>query len=570
MFDVEDYPSLSKADINGITPKWIEDRANDGYGEEAFVWRQMVMGGLSGVAEDSLAELLLSRAKGPNSDASIKLTEQKIGPVKSFFLPYFLRGKEDVINANAFVIESAEVNGNAGSTVDGTTFSAGSWAITVTNTNSEWGSNLPNLENMFLPGESVIVNNLSDSGAVQRPVMKVEHAINANSGGVEKATVYLAPPFTDAEWGALTSDQKAVYQPGAKSVVILGTNSVSDFESYCHNQPAFLSQRVHAYFPQTSRFTRSWDEEYESYLKYILEGNVNEYLRRFRVLPLAEQNRRMYDTYRRKWINSVFWGDVSNQQQSVEGYKSMPHITDPRTGTFIHYKSESTGLYRQLQACNRVIDNQGSRLNFNTVEELLYQLKRHRETRKSMTVEDIDVFTDRHNATRIESLMHRYYQKKYGVTTYVKYENDEPLRINTGSKNHRTLWNKKSYELPDINVVLHVFVHNWFSDNRLHYDPSIRSASNMMWFIDWSDFTLGILETNKRKSETPDIDTDPDFACTMKANKTFHDMESTTWCPFVGEESQHLIIENFSDDCPVFTAQTCAAQESSTSASVEA
>jgi hypothetical protein len=567
--DVDDYPSLTKADITGLTPKFIEDNADRALGE-SFIYRQMMLGGLAGVKENSLTELLISRAKGASRDKSLGLTRQNIGPNKSFFLPYILREKEDVINANAFTIISAQANPDAGATVDGIDYSAGSWELIIGNSESAWASDIKKLERYFLPGESVIVHGLADT-AVSRPVFVVESAENADVGDVSRAKVFVRPPYSDAQWGALGDGDKDSYKP-TSGVVIIGTNSVSDYESYCHNQPADMSHRLHALFHQTSRYTRTWDDEYMKYLNYIMEGKVNLYLEKFRQLPAAEQNKRMYQQYLKKWMNSVFWGDVRNQEQSVEGYKSMPQVTDPNTGTFLHYKSEAVGIYRQLQACDRVIDNNGARLNFNAIEELLYQLKRHRETRTAGTVEDIDVMTGRYSAARIDSMMMQYYKAKYGVTSEIKFVSSEPIYVDVDatSGKRRVLWYRKSYEIPEAQVILHVIVENFFDDWRRHFPEAFRNVANQLWFIDWSDFTLGILDTAKRTSKTPDLESDPAFKCVIKANYTHYEMESTTWVPIIGEESQHLVIENFSDDCPLYTAQVCEAQTSETSNSVSA
>jgi len=450
LIDVDDYPSLTKANINGITPQWIEDRAADGYLEAAFLYRQALMGGISGVRESSLLDLLLSRAKG--SKSGVSLTRQSIGPSKSFFLPYILREKEDIINAYAFVIESGQANGNAGATVDGISYHSGSWELTVTNSNAELiGSDIKNIERFFLKGEHVVVLNLSDSGAAQEPYFVIENAINANAGDVQKAKVYVRPLITESTWSGYTNNQKAVYQPEA-GVVQIGANSVSDYESWCQNQPTDLSRRLQAYWFGTSRFTRTWDDEYEKFLKYIFEGKVNIYLERFKQLPATEQNKRMYQLYLRKWMTSVFWGQPINENQTVETYQSLPQVTDPRTGTFLHYKAQPIGLYPQLQACNRVIDNQGQPLNFNVLEEQLWSLKRYREGRTGQTVEDIDVIVDRYNFNRIKSLMGQYYQKKYGTTWEKHFGPNDAIKMGED----RSLWYRQSYEFDEVGVVLHV------------------------------------------------------------------------------------------------------------------
>lgn len=559
LMDVDNYPSLTKASINGITPKWIEDRAADGYLEAAFLYRQALMGGVSGVRESNLVDLLLSRAKG--SKQGVHLTEQSVGKSKSFFLPYILREKEDVINAYAFVITAGQANPNAGNTVDGIKYHPGSWEVTVGNSDglsfgpndhaARYKSDIKELQRFFLTGEHVVVLNLSGAGAAQEPFFVIENAVRVSE---TSAKVYIRPLVTEAGWTAWTAGQKAVYQPIA-GVVQIGANSVSDYESWCQNQPVDMSRRLQAYWFGTSRFTRTWDDEFEKFLSYIFDGKVNIYLEKFKTLPATEQNKRMYQLYLRKWMTSVFWGQPISEHQTVETYQQLPQVKDPRTGTFIHYKSNAIGLYGQLQACQRVIDNAGQPLNFNVIEEQLYALKRYREARTGGTVEDIDVMVDRYTANRIHSLMGQYYQKKYGVTWQQHFGPSDPIKYGE----NRTLWYRRSYEFDEIGAVLHVIQEPWMTDFRSHFPVGIRSRANFMWFIDWSDFTLGIAETAKRRSKTPDLETDPDFKCVIKANYTHYDMESTTWTAMIGDESSHLVYTNFSDACPTYTATVCPA-----------
>lgn len=568
--NVDDYPTLTKASIAGATPGWIEAAKDKGYGEAAFLYRQALMGGLTGVRESNLVDLLLSRTKGKNS--GIHLTQQSIGQSKSFFMPYILREKEDIINAYAFTIVAGQVNPNAGTTVDGITYHDGSWEVTVGNSDglefgeqghaAKYKSEIKEIQRFFLKGEHVLVLNLSSGGAAQNPFFVIENAVRVDENSCK---VYIRPLVTETEWGTWSNGEKAVYQPTA-GVVQIGANSVSDYESWCQNQPVDMSRKLEAYWFQTSRFTRTWDDEYEKYLKYILEGKVNVYLEKFKHLPSTEQNKRMYQLYLRKWMTSVFWGQPINENQTVENYQSLPQVTDPRTGTFLHYKANAVGLYPQLAAKNRVIDNAGEKLNFNVIEEQLYALKRYREGRTGGTVEDIDVMTDRYTANRIHSLMGQYYQKKYGVTWQQHFGPNDPIKAGE----NRTLWYRRSYELDEIGCVLHVIQEPWMSDFRSHFPAEIRNRANFMWFIDWSDFTLGVAETAKRRSKTPDLETDPDFKCVIKANYTHYDMESTTWTAMIGDESSHLIYTNFSSDCPIYTTQVCPAFSSETSESTSA
>jgi hypothetical protein len=517
--------------------------------EAAFLYRQMMMARLAGVKENALLDLLLSRVKGVSSERS-KIT---MGPNKSFFLPYFMREQENVINANAFEIESGGLNPDAGSTVDGITYHNGSREIIVRATNSQFTSTIQRLERYFLKGESVIVLNIGSGNVAQVPVMQIEAAFNADAGGVPKARIRIKPPYTNADWGPLPD--KTPYQP-VEGVVQIGANSISDYESWCNNQPADLSRKVKTYWPQTSRFTRCWDDEYEKFLDQIFKGDVNPYLERFKELPMSEQNRQQYAQFQKKWLNTIFYGTpIDIENQTAEKYMNLPHVTDPRTGQFIEYKSSAKGLRYQLGECSRITDYQGGDLDFNVLEQQLFSLKRTREV-DGGTIEEIDCITDRSTANRIKTMMTRYYQLKYG-TSWERHMGP-PSNIMFEDK---MLWFKQSYDFDEAHVRLNVMVENAMTDDRFHFtqsaNPNLATRGNKIWLLDWADLEVGVSNVAKVRRDTPDPTTDPDFRCTIAANISHYDLESVSYTPMLGDENRHLIIENFSNNCPQYQVDIC-------------
>lgn len=553
MIEVSDQcdNSLSRANIRALTPQRIEDLARDGYMEAAFVWRQMMQARLAGVREDALLDLLVSRVKGIRGER----TNQSVGKNKSFFLPYILRWQEDVINSNAFVIVGGSVGG-AGSS------HPGAYTITVENTASQFTSIIPRLDRYFIRGETVITLNLGAAAEAQTPVMNIISSRDVSVPGTPRAEVVLEPPFSPAHYNANILPNvplRDLYRP-ADGIVQIGTNSVSDYESWCHNQPVDLSRRTKAYWPQTARFTRCWDDKYEEYLEYIMAGNVNPYLELFKELPMAEQNKKMFANYQKKWRNTMFYGQSINENQTVEEYTKLPHVNDPRTGTFIEYKSNAEGIRTQLARCGRVLDLGGAALNVNDLEQLLYTIKRNREV-DGATVVDIDLMTDRATANKFKGLMSRYYQVKYGQSHDVNIGKAEPIMFGD-----QVVWQKQSYEFDEVHVRLNIITENAFSDwkehwaalgNSVYSGTPLSYRANQMWLLDWGDIEIAVTDVAARKSNTPDLATDPDFKCIIKANITHYEMESVTATPIIESENRHLIIENFSNDCPTYQAQVC-------------
>lgn len=553
--------SLTKATITGMTPDRLVALKDDAIAE-SMMYRQLTVSRMTGVKESNLFDLLMSRLKNIQGE----VTKQSIGKGKSYFLPYILREQEDFVNANNFEITAGVADPDAGTTVDGVYHPRGSRLITVQSKALGSGADaklsfdatgIKNIGRYFLIGESIVVLSLGAGNVAIDPHFEIIASASAVEGAAEVAKVVVKPNRTEGWWDAADAGAKAPYEV-TKGIAIIGANSVSDYENWCENQPVDHSVRLAAFWPQTCRFTRVWDEEYEKYVERIFKGEVNVYLEKFKELPLAEQNKRQYATYRQKLMNSIFYGQAINEKQSVEGYKDLPKVYDPRNlNSFIEYKSRCLGIRTQLAACDRRVDYEGQPLNMNVLEEQCYALKRFREV-DGGSVDSIDVMTDKGTARRIKNLMSDYYKKRYGMSWQTQFKQGEKIKFGD-----QTMWEYNSYELDDAQVTLNVIVDPYFTDNKAAFagaSGSIGTRGNVLWFIDWDDIEVGMGEFNSRKTEQPNED-DPDFRCTLKMNHIYTEMESCTITPIVNDGKRHLIVENFSDACPIYTYDACVATE---------
>jgi len=550
--------SLTKVDIQGMTPSEIENLKDTAI-DEAFLYRQTTLAGISGVRSHGLWDLMMSRIKNVGNE----ITPQSVGENKSYFLPFILREQEDYINVNSFILEAGGANPNAGEMVGGVYHRTDTWRLTVTTPSygvSELALTSPvkNPQRYFLPGSDIYVLTKNGNAGQTLTFRVVDSEFGGTSGNTnnDSAYVIVEPKFTE---GYLTGDDLAAYQP-TNGLVQLGVNSVSDFESWSYNHPSELSRRMLAFWPQTSRFTRQWDDAYEDYLGQIMSGKVNPYLQRFRELPLAEQNRQQYARYQHNMLNSFFYGEAINENQTVEGYRNLPKVNDPRgVGSFLEYKCDALGLRTQLNATGRVIDQNSQALNLNTLEEQVYILKRHREVNGG-SVDDIDVLTDKSTANRIKTLMAGYYQQRYGIAW------QRELQSGKVSYNDLTVWNYNTYELDEAQVRLNVITEPFFADHKAQFSQaaSVPGASglsnrgNCLWFIDWSDVQFGVTKVGSRTSTTPHLETDPDYKHVIAANTTKTEMESVSWTPMINDPRKSLVWENFSDEVPSYTWQDAA------------
>ena len=83
-----------------------------------------------------------------------------------------------------------------------------------------------------------------------------------------------------------------------------------------------------------------------------------------------------------------------------------------------------------------------------------------------------------------------------------------------------------------------------------------------MWLLDYSDIDVGITNTESRVKVYPnDKVVDDLWKCTIKTNEKQRRLESTTYTVAVNNPDRHLIVKNFSDECPKLSVQGCSVYE---------
>lgn len=532
--------SLTKLDIRGITPADLVTLGTKGTGELKMLWQQALRARITGVRENNLYDLIMSRTTSTGK----LLNEQKIGN-RSFFLPYIQMLQQDFINVSAFVINSGAASSRAGTTVSGLYYPTHTREIVVANSPSQWASAIKDPYRYFLPGSYISVLNLSAGGAAQEPNFKVLAAERIDD---DTSTVFIVPNLTATYFDTLTSGQKLVYQP-TNGICQIGVNSISDYESYCRNHPAELSRRVIDFWFTNSRYTESYDDVTLEYLNKIKAGEVNEYLDIFRTLEMTEYNKLQMANYQKNMVNEFFYGQQIDETQTVETYQNLPKV-EGRMGEFLEYKSRALGVKELLRRCNRVIDLEGAALDLNQLETLLLTLRRRREV-DGGTVREIDIMCGHTCAIAIDQVMMGFY-KAINRTDFT--QTFAPQTIANGH-----LWNYRSYDLLYAQVRINVIVEPFFEDFKDHFTSTLAPRGNQLVILDWADIKRGVAKTASRMSNTPDINTDPTLACTIKTNVMHHRLESTMFTVMLQDPSRHLWIENFDlTSCPAYTYSLCS------------
>lgn len=465
---------------------------------------------------------------------------------ESVILPYVYMRQKRNINANYWQVTGGVATPGAGAG----SIPASAWDVTIVNPSSTYSSTIPAIERFFLPGKYVLLETVNSvTKAAQSLVYKVVAAVNADAGGTYKATVTLEPNYSAAGFAALSAADKLVYRGPTAGQVILLANSVSDYESWCYNEPVENTNKLLTFWLQTSRETHEYSDEY---LKALNAALVSGYFREFRQLPMAEQKRIQHARWIRSWLNSVFYGQRIDENQTVETYASLPQVTDPMDPTCtLEYKANALGFKTQLSDCSRLYDHQGNPLSLDLIASTGYDMKRAREA-DGGTVDTIDWMTDRWTAGKIFDMMVSFYKAK-GVDTTRWMDQNVPMKFDNQVE---LVYNK--YQLPPElgGYNFAVFTHPFFDDKiSAAASGDQQNRQRTMWGIDWSDVQIGIAGTNQAMRQTNVADNL--YNCVIKPNVHHYQMMSTTWTSLLQDPSRHWIIDNFDDSCPTVAFNRC-------------
>jgi hypothetical protein len=575
-FDVDGSTgcSLTRADIRPFTK---DDFAAQGFKEVGMdrIIAQTKEARLVGVPQRSLMDLILSR------HAPIK--EGSPGKDQSIIAPYRLVPRRHMVNINYFLI-SAGSSSQPGdpATAFPTALPATAWYLTVTASTGGFGSSIKNIEKYFLPGMYLSVETTArhvgaawqtfvGGGNIDQGLMNQYRVVAAvgKTGDTNTAYVIVAPTeFQSYEasasaWATFKANTSGSPSPQArassvevaKGTALIMTNSVSDKEAWCYQQPAINNLGLIEYWRQTYRWTHQYNDEY---LKALEAPLTSEFYKKFRTLPIAEQ-RRQQEMLMQKWyFNTVFYGQRLSDKQALSSWTDLPTVDDiTNPGCPLEYKSNTLGIRTQLGECGKVLDLNGGALNVDTLMELAYNLKRERGNDGS-SIETIDLMGDRFTKAKLRDLMIRYYKSKYGAADITI--NMQPNQKIVDNVTNRFVFEYDKYDLPDQGVSIAFFTDTFF-DDRIAASQSLgagagtKNRARQLWAVDWSDVLVGVLGS---RSVTRQTNTNDNlYNCVIDPNINHYKLNSRTIEVQVGNANRHTVIENFSDACPSVTVSQC-------------
>lgn len=534
--------SITRATLDAMTP---DQFAALGDQEDLQrVYATATEAKMRGVHQRFIDSLLMGRLKYYGD----KVNKVNVaGYAQSIIQPFITMRQRTVVNAGYFEIESgADVNGFRRT-------------ITVKNNALFSQQNLMALERYFVPGNTVIVQHVGASGAAYSAHFKIISAVNADAGGVYKATITIEPSTVlSATFAGYTSAQKLPFQPTG-GLVLLGTNSISDYESWCNYGAVDNNLNLIHFWFQTSRMGHTFTKEY---LKALKAPNANEFFKVFNTLPIKDQLVQQSARFNREWWTSVFWGqpDEGQDPNSWQTSGKLEEVKDIVDNTCtLEYKARAEGIEYLLSRCGRVIDYAGAPLNFDTLGEQLYQLKRHREQTSDTgdIVDEVVLQVDRQTAANIKSVFAAWYKAKYGIqyTQEIGKGPNETFAQSSGLT-------VNSYDFDDFAVRLTVISDPTLYDMLAATPTAHKGASRYALALDYSDIDIGIIKSRAKENVYPSAsDVPSEFKCVIERNERNYKLYSQTWTVIAPRPERHLMLKNFANACPVLSSSGCALYE---------
>lgn len=535
--------ALTRANIVGMTPQLFEDQGT------REVYMDRVISGaaeavVAGYQEKFLESLLNSRMVGISSELGR-------APIKneSVILPYIYRRQKRNINSNYWTVSAGAASPGAGSNG----LHPGAWDVTVRNNPSKYGTTLSLIERYFLPGRYVLIETVdATTKAAIAAQFKVIAAVNADSGVTAQAKITLEPNYSSTGWAGLAA--KTPFQPAA-GLLLNMANSVSDYESWCYNDPSDNPNMLLTFFLQTTRETACVNAEY---LRALNAALTSGYWQKFKQLPLAEQRKQQAQKAYTAWLNSAFFGQRINEFQDPNTYTLLPTVRDPiNPDCTLEYKATSIGFEQQLIDCTRYSDMQGNPLDLLDLFSISYDMKRGREASGGV-IDRIEWGTNRTNAGRIFTTMVNFFKAYYGVDTTRFYQPNQKLTFE-----NQVMLNYDVYEIPAEfgGFELVVWHDDYFTDKLLAAGANAdqQNRQRIMWALDWSDIQMGVAGSTAVQREHPDPTVDRLYSCIIKEVRNTYVLKSKTWSSIIEDPLRHYVIKNFNKDCPLLVANPCTA-----------
>jgi len=450
--------------------------------------------------------------------------------------PFIMAERRNPINNNYWQFTNGEASGNY-------------WVGRVAS-----NSGIPADVRSWPAGMNVYVTGKTGGGSKTLTQWVVRAAELGGSG------TYVTLTLEDQNAGSLYPS--ATQTSPVTGVLQRGIVNVGKTESYCDDEPAYNNIGRVPYWMQHTRWTSCTSELYQEWLDLVMANNP---LYRDTVyVPDVERQRQMLEAFENRLFNAFWFQLPLNEKQNLTEYDQLPEITNFISDTglgvegarCVGRRANAVGVIPQLRECDRWVDLQGGNLNIYSIFDAIYAMRRVRAGVGSAAQMRFDVFTDALTAEQFEKAFIGFMGLKFS-------DKDRYINDITRGQNEELGMQFTSFRLTGKNngVVLN-FITDWAFDDQLAEFSAlnIESAGRTMMFLDMTGIYMKVIESSKQVNKSGDLKAlalvDPSFACVEEVMSRDTTLNGLTFTTVVECPQSNLILDNFSDEVPVFAANT--------------
>lgn len=525
--------TITRSSLKSLTPAQLLTVFQDGSGnyrdmqstlKNAFELK------LCGIKTHGLYDFLMSSAESRGS----RINKKNISSTESYIEPYIFAKQRSLINDDYWAINTGYATGSYTPGVTGPLASV-SGGTRVIRVYSRHGIDAGN--EWFVQGHKVHIFGRANDGTAERGQWRI--VSSAADTSTNRIDVLLAN-----ENAGSSTPYSATPIAG---FLVIGTNDISDYESWCNNRPALNDRKLVPFFFQTSRQALCVDSNYKEFLNRAME--VNPLFEVFGDVPLAERNKQIGERAQKEWVQSFFWGKpLANQ--TISTYTSLQAINSIG-GSLMGYRANAVGVYEQLRNCGRVIDRQNQTLYIRDLLDQIYLLVRARET-SGIPNRSIDIYTDSETAEQFKRGMVEYYNAQSGGLARFNIPIEDG---NIEGSMQMIGFYATSYKVDfPAGVTINIVTHPFFDDiSTAAKSESVGSTGKFLWILDLGkggSIYPGIIGSSRVTTTVDEIEllrkVNTQYSCVISNPTRDLTLSSTTWTAIVECPAANLIIENFS------------------------
>jgi hypothetical protein len=552
------HGTVTRSTVAHLTPSDLEDLFKpSGKFADMEAWFQTAFEmQMCGIKRNGFYDWLMSSSK----QVGHLLVTQPMDRGDSLLFPFIMGRQDSIINREFWAITQGQANSayTAGVTgpltaADKALGVAGDRVIRVV---SRYGIDLD--PNYFLNRDTVFIWNRGGNGVSQRGMWKVLAA---------EAEVAAHPSYCDVLITSQNSGSSSPWDSAPTSgLVLIGSNNVSDWESFCANRPTADPRHRVPFWYKTYRRIRRVDSEYEKVFARLMESN--KYFQNFGDLPLSERNRQDEELFQKAWVNTFLFGKALDANQTLANWQSLPDIlsvgggtVDPgQGGKLVAKRAEIIGVREQLRSCGQQRDLQNNLLNWYEFLDANYQIYRARDS-QGKNVDSIDWFTDSTYAGYLLTAMVNYLKAEYGDS--VRYV----IESSSGKNDLGFSWWTFSPKFP-IGVKINIITHKTFDDLvQAAATENITSTARFLLALEigkpgpkGGSVYPGMIASNRKVRTLGELERlaqiDPTYACTMELPTERITLTSETCCAIVECPANNLWVEGIAEGVPITTGKT--------------